>query len=120
MLVAVRLLEAAAMFPAAIVSEDADLTRRTRNNVSPQAHILLYYQPINCIISNRTTNSNCHSKRNFPVTSLIRATGAGPIPKTVLEPSETCVNPLEIYFECPLGQPERSKPTGLLSSERTS
>jgi hypothetical protein len=35
-----------------------------------------------------------HKSRSFPVTSLTRATGAGPIPSTVAVFSATSVNPL--------------------------
>jgi len=35
-----------------------------------------------------------HKSRNFPVTSLTRVTGAGPIPRTVAVSSATSANPL--------------------------
>jgi len=39
-----------------------------------------------------------YKSRSFPVTSLTRATGAGPIPSTVVVSLPTSFNPL--YFDC--------------------
>jgi len=63
-----------------------DIGRWITHITSQSAHV--------CSISKHKIRVNTHKSRSFPVTSLMRVTGAGPIPSTVALSSATPVNPL--------------------------
>lgn len=62
----------------------------TRDIISSCSFVL----GLTCLTLSKYTKVAAHKSRSFPVTSLTRATGAGPTPSTVAIPCEFSVNSL--------------------------